>query len=369
MNLILKNILRTGLLLVALNTQGALVRVGDQAFVLGERSNQLIGVGLVSGLNTVGDKDPAQTRAALANTLRRFGINLPATSLTSKDIAVVLVTADLPPFAKSGSRIDVTVSAMGDAKSLEGGMLAQTLLYGVDGNVYAIGQGPVAIGGFSLGGGGGGGANVQKNHPLTGQIIGGASVEKTVPVTLVRGNAIELVLRDYDFSNSARMAEAVNAKFPSSAHAVDGGSVRVEIPDTYQTHPIDFVAQLREITFQVDTPARVVINEKTGTIVATARTKISSCAVAHGNIIVQISETLDVSQPSPFAQTGTTQVVPTTQVDVTEQAAQMKAFPEMPTVDRVAAAMNELGATPRDMMAIFQAMKQAGALHAELIVR
>lgn len=353
-------------LVCGLNAQGALVRIRDFSFFLGARDNQLVGVGLVSGLNTVGDKDPAQTRAALANTLRRFNINLPPTSLTAKDIAIVLVTADLPAFAKIGNKIDVTVSAMGDAKSLEGGVLAQTFLYGVDRKPYALAQGPIAVGGFSLGQGG---AGVQKNHPLTAQIIGGGIVEKEVPVTLVRDNHVEVVLREFDFTNAARMAEAINVEFPSSARAIDASSVRVEIPDTYQTSPIDFTARLEAIEFHPDTPAKVIMNEKTGTIVATARTKISSCAVAHGNIIVRISETLEVSQPSPFAQTGQTQVVPQTAVQVTEQAAQMKAFPEMPTVDRVAAAMNELGASPRDMMAIFQAMKQAGALQAELIIR
>lgn len=361
-----KRFLLIATLVCGFNAQAAAVRLRDVSFFRGARYNQLTGVGLVSGLNTVGDKDPAQTRAALANTLRRFNINLPPTTLTSKDIAIVLVTADLPPFAKEGSKIDVTVSAMGDAKSLEGGVLAQTILYGVDRAPYALAQGPIVVGGFSLGQGGGG---VQKNHPLTAQIIDGAIVEKEVPVTLVRDNHLEVILREFDFTNAARLAEAINQAHPSSARAIDGSSIRVEIPDTYQTSPFNFAARLEAIEFEPDTPAKVIMNEKTGTIVATARTKISSCAVAHGGIIVQISETLEVSQPNPFSQTGQTEVVPQTAVAVTEQKAQMKAFPEMPTVDRVAAAMNSLGASPRDMMAIFQAMKQAGALRAELVIR
>lgn len=354
-------------LICSLNTESATIRLKDSTFFLGARENQLTGVGLVSGLNTVGDKDPAQTRAAFANTLRKYNLNIPASSLTSKDIALVLVTAELPSSAKNGSRIDVTVSALGDANSLEGGVLAQTILFGIDDNPYATAQGAIAVGGFSLGGGGG--ATVQKNHPLTAQIIGGAIVERTVPETLVRGNMIDLVLFLSDFSNAARIAEAINERYPSSARAIDSGSVRVEIPESYQTAHVFFAAELEAIEFTPDTRAVVIINEKTGTVVATGRVKISSCAVAHGNIIAEISEDLEVSQPSPFAQTGQTTVVPRATTAVTEQQARMKAFPELPRIDSIAAAMNALAASPRDMMAIFQAMKQAGALQAELIVR
>lgn len=356
----------------ALEAQAAAVRVRDLTFPLGYRGNQLVGIGLVYGLANDGDKDPPYTKATLANTLRELGVTLPPDTLTSKNIAAVMVTAEIPPDAMNGSTIDVTVGAMGDAKSLQGGLLPRTPLYGVDGKVYAIAQGALGVGGFALGQGGGGGATVQKNHPTTARIINGAIVEKEIPVTLLRGeknDSIEIILREPDYTNAARLEEAVNAKYPGSSHAMSASTIRVKIPDQYQTAPVPFVAQVQAIEVVPDTPARIIINERTGTVVVTARVKISSCGVSHGNLVVKIAETLDVSQPSPFAQTGQTAVVPSTQVQVAEQPAQLKAFPEMPTVEKIAASLNELGATPRDMMSIFEAMKAAGALQAELVIQ
>ncbi|MBI2949672.1 MAG: flagellar basal body P-ring protein FlgI [Verrucomicrobia bacterium] len=353
----------------AISTQAVTVRVRDLTFVHGARPNQLVGYGLVYGLANDGDKDPAYTKAFLANSLRRFRTTLPPEALTSKNIAAVLVTADVPAYAKSGNTIDVTVAAMGDAKSLQGGVLAQTELMGADGEVYAVAQGQLAVGGFALGQGGAGGATVQKNHPTTAKISNGALVEREIKVTLVEGDAIQFVLREPDFTTAARMAAAINEVFPSSSHAMNGAAVRVKIPDQFQIVPVDFIARVQAIDVIPDTPARVIINERTGTVVVTARTKISSCAVSHGNIIVKVSETLDVSQPNPFAQVGQTAVTPRTDTQVTEQAAKMKAFPEMPTVEKIAASLNELGATPRDMMSIFEAMKAAGALQAELLIQ
>jgi len=368
-------ILRTFLLLAvasAVSAQAATSRVRDLTFVYGARDNQLVGIGMVYGLANDGDKDPAYTKTSMANTLQRFGIRLAPDALTSKNVAAVMVIAQIEAYARSGSKIDVTVAAMGDAKSLQGGILAQTPLLGADGKVYAVAQGVLAVGGFALGQGGGGGATVQKNHPTTAQIIGGALVEKEIPVNSLRGDrndSLEFVLREQDFTTAARMAEAINEKFPGSSHAVSATTVRVKIPDNYQISQVAFIAQVQAIEVIPDTPALVIINEKTGTVVVTARTKISSCAVAHGNLIVKIAETLDVSQPSAFAQTGQTAVVPRTDLKVTEQEAKMRALPEMPTVEKIAERLNELGATPRDMMSIFEAMKQAGALQAELRIR
>lgn len=345
------------------------VRLGNIATPLGHMDNQLYGIGLVAGLANDGDKNPNYTLQSLANVFQDIGITVPAQSISSKNVAVVLVTATVPPGLKPGNKIDVTVAAMGDAKSLQGGVLLLTQLYGPNKQPYATAQGPLAIGGFSLGSAGAGGANVQKNHPTTGQIIDGAIVQREIPVTLVRDNSIAIVLREQNFSTAARVAEAINAKFPGSSHAESSSTVRVKIPEPYLTAHIDFIAQLEAIEVEPNVPARIIINERTGTIVATAPIKISSCAVSHGNIVVRVAETLEVSQPSAFAQVGQTQVVPRTDTQVTEDKARLRALPEMPSIEKVAAYLNDLGATPRDMMAIFEAMKQAGALQAELVVR
>ncbi|MBI4658806.1 MAG: flagellar basal body P-ring protein FlgI [Verrucomicrobia bacterium] len=353
----------------AISAEAAAVRVRDLTFVHGARDNQLVGYGMVYGLANDGDKDPIYTKAAFGNTLRRLGITVPADAISSKNVAAVIVTADIAYDTRSGNRINVNVAAAGDAKSLQGGVLAMTPLQGVDGEVYAVAQGALAVGGFALGQGGGGGATVQKNHPTTATIIGGALVEREIPVTLVQGDAIQFVLREPDFTTAARMAQEVNSTFPGSSHAVSGTTVRVKIPDNYQHAPVDFIARVQAVEVTPDTPARVIVNERTGTVVVTARTKVSSCAITHGNLVVKIAETLDVSQPSPFAQVGQTAVVPRTETQVAEQPAKMKAFPEMPTVEKIAASLNELGATPRDVMAILEAMQQAGALQAELLIR
>jgi len=345
------------------------VRVKDLTLVSGARDNQLVGYGLVVGLAGDGDKDPVYTKQTIANLLQRNGVNVPAQALSAKNVAVVMVTADIPAFMKSGARLDVTVASMGDAKSLQGGVLLQTPLLGADNKVYAVAQGPLAVGGFSVGTGGGGGATVTKNHPTVGQILGGALVEREIPATIVRDNGIELLLREPSFTSAARISAAINEIFTNSAHAVDATTVRVQMPPASEHLAVDFIARLEALEVTPDTPARVVINERTGTIVATSRIKVSNCAVSHGNITINIASTLDVSQPAPFSKRGTTVVTPRTQTDVTENKAGIVALPELPTVEKVAQSLSALGVTPRDMMAIFQAMKQAGALQAELIIR
>jgi flagellar P-ring protein precursor FlgI len=343
--------------------------VRDLVMVSGARDNQLVGYGLVVGLAGDGDKDQAYTKQSVANMLQRYGINIPASTMSAKNVAVVMVTADIPAFMKPGTRLDVTVSSMGDAKSLQGGVLLQTPLLGADGRVYAVAQGPTSIGGFAAGTEGGGGATVQKNHPTVGQIIGGALVEREIPATVVRNNFLELLLREPDFTSASRLAEAINGKFPDSSSALDSTTVRVELPEELEGSPVDFIARLEQIEVTPDTPARIIINERTGTIVATSRIRISNCAVSHGNLTITIASTLDVSQPNPLSQTGDTVVTPRTETKVTETKATLIALPELPTVEKVASALNALGVTPRDMMAIFQAMKQAGSLQAELLIR
>ncbi len=345
------------------------VRVRDLVMIAGARDNQLVGYGLVAGLAGEGDKDPVYTKQTVANLLQRYGINVPPTTLSSKNVAVVMVTADIPAFVKSGARLDIQIASMGDAKTLQGGVLLQTPLFGADNKVYAVAQGPVSIGGFVAGTGGAGGATVTKNHPTVAQIVNGAIVEREIPTSIVRDNTVELLLREPGFTSASRMAGAINDVFTNSAHALDSTSVRVRIPEAVESSPVDFIARLENIEVTPETPARIIINERTGTIVATARIRIASCAVSHGNIVINVASTLEVSQPAPFSTTGQTVVTPSTTTDVTETKSTLVPLPEMPTVEKVATALNTLGVTPRDMMAIFQAMKQAGALQAELIIR
>jgi len=347
---------------------GGGVRIRDLVMISGARDNQLVGYGLVVGLAGDGDKDQVYTKQSVANMLQRYGVNVPASTMSAKNVAVVMVTADIPPFLKSGARIDVNVASMGDAKSLTGGVLMQAPLMGADGKVYAVAQGPLSIGGFSAGDGGAGGASVQKNHPTTGQIINGALVEREIPTTFVRDNSVELLLREPSFNSASRMAIAINEVFTNSAHAINSSTVQVQMPDGAELAPVDFIARLNAIEMSPDTPARIILNERTGTIVATADIHISSCAVASGSITINVASTQDVSQPGALS-SGTTQVTKQTSTQVTEGKAALTPLPELPTVEKVASALNAVGATPRDMMSIFQALKQAGALQAELIIR
>ena len=355
-------------LLLTLATQPARAasRVKDIAMIAGARDNQLIGYGLITGIAGDGDKNPVYTLQTVANFLQRFGMNVPPSTLSAKNVAAVMVTADISAFKKNGSRLDITISSIGDAKTLQGGILLQTPLLGADGKVYAVAQGAISLGGISAGNEG---ASVQKNHPTVAQIIGGAIVEREIPTEIVRDNIVEFVLREPDFTSSARLAEAINLSFTNCAESVDSTTVRVKIPEAMQGSVINFLARVEAVELEPDMSARIVINERTGTIVATSRIRIASCAVSHGNITITIANTLDVSQPNALSQTGQTVVTPRTDTKVTEQQGRLVTLPELPTVEKVAANLNSLGVTPRDMMAIFQAMKQAGALHAELVMR
>jgi len=344
-------------------------RLKDIAVVAGRVDNQLVGYGLVVGINGDGDKNPVYTRQMMANLLESQGLSISATSLASKNAAAVIVTADIPAFKKPESRIDVTVSSIGDAKTLQGGVLIQTPLKAADGRVYATAQGALSIGGFSAGTSGPGGASVQKNHPTVGQIINGGLVVNEVPLEIVRDNTMEVHLREPDFTTAARLAVVINEAFPGSAQALDSTTIRVAMPPGTENVPVDFLARLEALAVEPDIPARIIINERTGTIVATSHIRISACAVSHGNITITIASSLTASQPSAFANRGQTAILPSTETGVEEERRSLVPLPDMPTVEKVAAALNSLGVTPRDAMAIFQAMKQAGALHAELIIR
>ncbi len=349
------------------------VRVKDLAYVKGARHNQLVGYGLVVGLNNTGDKDTVYSKQSIANMLLRYGIRVPGapdgTGVSSKNVAAVMIIADIPPFVKNGAKIDVIVSAMGDATTLQGGVLIQTPLLGADNKVYAVAQGPVSNNSLMAATAN---AATTVNHPTTAQIVGGALVEREIPVTLVKDNAIEFILREYDFSDTARLAEAINQKFPLSTRAIDGNTVRIEIPEDYQGASIDFIAQLQQVTLEPDTKARVVINERTGTIVATAPVRVAACAIAQGNVVITIAQSGAVSQPAAAAQVGQTVTVPADTVTITEEGGasrKLMPFRDMPTVQEVATSLNALQVGPRDMMAIFQALKQAGALKAELLIK
>ena len=343
-------------------------RVKDLALVEGGRDNQLVGYGLVVGLAGDGDSNAASTLRAVANTLQRYGISVAASDIKAKNVAAVMLTADISAFLKPGARIDVTVASMGDAKSLQGGVLLQTPLLGGDGRVYAVAQGAIAIGGFLGGAGGAGGATVQKNHPTVGQISNGAIVEREIPAVFVQDNQLRLLLHNPDFNSAARMADAINTRWGGLALATDAATVSVRVPDDYRGRDVSFLADLGMVEVIPDTLARIVINERTGTIVATATVKIAQVAIAHGALTITVSSNVGVSQPNAFNNSGQTTQVPSTQTAVNETKGGFTVLNEPPTIERLAAALNALGVSARDMMAIFQSLKRAGALQAELII-
>lgn len=342
-------------------------RIEDLCDVGGVRPNQLVGYGLVVGLAGKGDSKLSFTVQSIANALQRFGINIPANTIKSDNVAAVMITADIPAFAKPGAKIDVTISSIGDAKTLQGGVLLQTPLIGADETVYAVAQGALAVGGFVGGEGGAGGATVQKNHPTVGIISGGALVEREIPAQIVKNNTVELLLLNADYASAARMAEAINGVFPGTALAKNASAVNVAVPEEYRDYEVNYIASLGAIELIPDTVARVVINERTGTIIATESVRISTVAISHGSLTISIASNLNVSQPAPLSR-GETVVTPSTETTLTEQKGKFKVVDDFPTIQQVSSALNALGLTTRDMMSIFQSMKKAGALQAELIL-
>jgi flagellar P-ring protein precursor FlgI len=343
-------------------------RVKDLTQVEGGRDNQLVGYGLVVGLAGDGDSNAVTTLRSVANTLQRYGLTVSAEQVKAKNVAAVMITADIAAFLKNGSRIDVTVASLGDAKSLNGGVLLQTPLLGADGRVYAVAQGAIAVGGFIGGSGGPGGATVQKNHPTVGQISNGAIVEREIPATFVRDGQLSLQLHNPDFTSASRMAKAINALFPGAASARDSASVAVKLPEKYTGHEVAFLADLGAIEVTPDANARIVINERTGTIVATSAVRISEVAISHGSLTISVTSNLAVSQPNAFNDSGQTVVTPSTQTAVTETKGHLIVVKEEPTIDRLAAGLNALGVSTREMMSIFQTLKRSGALQAELVI-
>ncbi len=347
-------------------TAAPAVRIKDIARVQGERHNQLVGYGLIVGLEGTGDSaQVAFTNQAVRNLVSRFG-NRPDISaqMKTKNTAAAMLTADLPPFAKPGDSIDVVVSSLGDARSLQGGILLQAPLQGADGRVYAVAQGSVSIGGFAAGGAG---AQVTKNHPTVGRVPNGALVEEAPPTVTASEGVIRLSLLQPDSATAVAMSRAINQAVPeAAAGALDAGTVIVPLPDSYRGKQTEFLAALQGLTVAVDAPARVVINERTGTIVVGGPVTILPVVVAHGSLTVEVKTTASVSQPPPLSP-GQTVVTPQSQVSASEGTAALAPLGAA-TVDDLVRALNALHATPRDLIAILQAIKQAGALNAELEV-
>jgi flagellar P-ring protein precursor FlgI len=305
----------------------------------------------------------------VANVLQHYGITVnPAQDVTAKNSAAVMITADISAFLKSGARIDVTVSSMGDARALQGGVLLQTPLLGADGHTYAVAQGPIALGGFVGGQGGSGGSTVQKNHPTVGTISNGAIVEREIPAQFVHNGLLRLLLHNPDFTSAARMAEAINEHWPAASLALDAATVQVRLPPRYAGREVSFISDLGTVDVTPDTLARIVINERTGTIVATSSVRISEVAIADGSLTITVTSNQGVSQPNAFSSGGTTQQTQSTQTSITETKGNLIVLGETPTIEQLAAALNALGVSTREMMAIFQTLKRAGALQAELII-
>ncbi|MEZ5425371.1 MAG: flagellar basal body P-ring protein FlgI [Pyrinomonadaceae bacterium] len=342
------------------------VRVKDLADIEGVRSNQLVGYGLVVGLNRTGDRvqQNIYARQTLQNLLERMGISTTATSLKPENIATVLVTANLPPFVRQGMKIDVTVSSIGDARSLQGGTLVLTPLKGVDGQIYAVAQGSVSIGGISAGNSGN---SVEINHPTVGRLPNGATVERTVPTELAANNQLNLILRNEDFSTAAKLNKVINEKFgPGTARALDGRNVEVNLPAAFADNRVGFIAEMENLRLTPEKIAKVIINERTGTIIMGREVRLAAVAISQGGVTVRIGTQYDVYQPQPLSKTGETTVVPQTNVDVEEKKPESVVLPDGATVDEVVRGLRALGVSARDTISILQAIKSAGAMNADL---
>jgi flagellar P-ring protein FlgI len=356
--------------LLALPTAAlAQMRIKDLVEVEGVRGNQLLGYGLVVGLNGTGDRlqNSPFTQQSLEGMLERLGVNITGLNVKTRNVAAVMVMAELPPFPRQGTRVDVSISTMGDAKSLAGGNLIATPLLGADGKIYAVAQGPVATSGYSVEGAA---ASVTKGVPTSGRVANGAIVEREVDFDLDSLSRVRLALRNPDFSTANRIAAAVNQTLGSgTARALDPSTVDLLVPAGYQGNVAGLLTRIETLPVKPDQVARVVIDEQSGTIVMGENVRISTVAIAQGNLTVRVEETPQVSQPAPFAQQGQTVVVPRTQINVDEgEGKRINVLEGGVSLRDLVNGLNRLGATPRDTIVILQAIKAAGALHAELEV-
>jgi flagellar P-ring protein precursor FlgI len=363
------------------------VRIKDLSSIKGIRDNQVIGYGLVVGLNGTGDKQyTGFTVQSLVNMIERMGIHVDEKDVLVKNVAAVMVTAMIPPFARIGNKIDVVVSSIGDAKSLQGGTLLLTPLRGVDRKVYALAQGPIAVGGFTARGAARGG--VTKNHTTVGRISTGATVEREIPVSLQDKQELIITLNNPDFTTAVRVCNAINEKFGRMlVNTTDSGALKLHVPEDFQDSVVQMVAIIENLEVTPDTVAKVVLNEKTGTVVVGENVRISTVAVAHGSLSIQVKERTIVSQPQPFAPAppegtstqqfqlqdgvvmgpgGQTVVSPDSEVFAQEGKNRLLLVPSGTTIGELVRALNAIGVTPRDLITIFQSIKAAGALQAEL---
>jgi flagellar P-ring protein precursor FlgI len=347
-------------------------RVKDMATVAGVRTNQIVGYGLVVGLNGTGDQTTQApfTVQSISNMLAKFGVTIPASvasQMQLKNVAAVTVTAELPAFVKTGQTIDITVASIANATSLRGGALLMTPLRGADGEVYAMAQGSVMVSGFGVAGKDG--SRVSVNVPSGGRIPNGATVEREVPNTFGSQPFVMLNLNSADFTTASRLTDVLNKTLGTgSAQAVDAVSVKVQAP-TDEAARVAFIGELQEMEVEPsEAPARVIVNSRTGTVVISSRVRVMPAAVAHGSLSVTITERTDVSQPSPFSSGGTTVTTPRSEISVSQSDARMFVFNAGVNLDEIVRAVNQVGAAPGDLVAILEALQQAGALRAQLIV-
>jgi flagellar P-ring protein FlgI len=348
--------------------QAHAARIEQLCDIKGVRPNQLVGYGLVVGLNGSGDSGQARfTVQSTAAILRRLGATIDPSSIKTKNAAAVMVTATLPAFIQPGTRIDVTVSSLGNARSLEGGTLIQTPLLGADRRVYAVAQGPLLVGGFSVGSQSG--SSARENHPTVGRVPQGAIVEQHPPTPPLSGETLVLQLRTPSFITAQRIAEAVSSKFgKDTAKAIDSGTIQVRMTKANRASPVAMLASIQTLEVEPDMPVRVVVDERTGTVVLGAGISIAEVAVAQGGLTVQVAEQKKVSQPKMLAR-GDTQVVPESTITAENRAGVLRHLPATANLSEVVSALNALGARPRDLIAILQALRTAGALRAEIEVQ
>jgi len=359
----MKNKIILILLFVSINIFAT--RIKDISYIKGVKTNDLLGYGIVVGLDGTGDDDKAIfTVKSLASMLQKMGVKIDEGSLKVKNVAAVIVTAKLPPFSKIGSNIDVEVSSIGNAKSLNGGVLIMTPLKGLDGNVYGIAQGNISITGYSIKGKSG--SQAIKNYPTVGRVPNGATIEKEIENTILKKEFVEIVLNNPDFTTSYRVSKTINEQLGDVyAESVDSNLIKLKIPEFYKDNVIKLIALIENLQVKVDTNAKIVINERTGTIIIGDNVTISSVAIAHGNINIIIEEKNEISQPLPFTM-GQTTNTQTTTIKITEDKANFSLLQDKVTLKDLIQALNSLGVSPKDLIAIIQAIKEAGALQADL---
>lgn len=350
------------------SAEAAGTRLKDLASIEGVRDNQLLGYGLVVGLAGTGDKQQTVfTTQSLANILQRMGVTVSPTAITVRNTAAVLVTGTLPAFAQPGMKVDATVSSIGDAANLQGGLLIMTPLKGPDGQVYAVAQGPLLTGGFAAGGNG---TAKIVNHPTVGRVPEGALVERLAPSFEPRSE-VKLQLKNVDFGTASLIAEAINKKYSNltipPAQAQNGGVITVKVPASYAARPVEFIAELEQVTVDPQRTSRIVVNERTGTIVMGKDVHVAPVAIMHGNLTVEVQTTFDISQPAPLSN-GQTTVTPQTQLKAAEEKTKNLILKDGATVEDLVRGLNSIGSTPRDIIAILQDLRAAGALDCDLEV-